>query len=116
MMYNEACGERLSRLGFGCMRLPQTPEKGIDEAELQRMVDYAIAHGVFTKPRLGGSVSIHRLDGRLIQGHSTSTSRPVSALLYRAFSMRCTCRPSSTGTRLSFSPRMTRAKSSNCSL
>ena len=46
MMYNEACGERLSRLGFGCMRLPQTPEKAIDEAELQRMVDYAIAHGV----------------------------------------------------------------------
>ncbi|MDO4867273.1 MAG: aldo/keto reductase [Clostridia bacterium] len=46
MMYNEACGERLSRLGFGCMRLPQNPEKAIDEAELQRMVDYAIAHGV----------------------------------------------------------------------
>ena len=46
MMYNEACGEKLSRLGFGCMRLPQTPDKAIDEAELQRMVDYAIAHGV----------------------------------------------------------------------
>ncbi len=46
MMYNEACGEKLSRLGFGCMRLPQTAEKAIDEQELQRMVDYAIAHGV----------------------------------------------------------------------
>ncbi len=46
MLYNEACGERLSRLGFGCMRLPQTPEKAIDERELQRMVDYAIANGV----------------------------------------------------------------------
>ena len=46
MMYNEACGETLSRLGFGCMRLPQTAEKAIDEQELQRMVDYAIAHGV----------------------------------------------------------------------
>ena len=46
MLYNEACGEKLSRLGFGCMRLPQTPEKTIDEIELQRMVDYAIAHGV----------------------------------------------------------------------
>ena len=46
MIYNEACGERLSRLGFGCMRLPQTPEKTIDEQELQKMVDFAIANGV----------------------------------------------------------------------
>ena len=46
MIYNEACGENLSRLGFGCMRLPQTPDKAIDEAHLQRMVDYALAHGV----------------------------------------------------------------------
>ena len=46
MQYNEACGERLSRLGFGCMRLPLTADKAIDEAKLQRMVDYAIAQGV----------------------------------------------------------------------
>ena len=46
MMYNEACGERLSRLGFGCMRLPMTAEKHIDREELQRMVDFAIDNGV----------------------------------------------------------------------
>ena len=46
MLYNEACGEKLSRLGFGCMRLPLTADKAIDEAELQKMVDYAIAQGV----------------------------------------------------------------------
>ena len=46
MIYNDACGEKLSRLGFGCMRLPQTAEKAIDERELQKMVDYAIDHGV----------------------------------------------------------------------
>ena len=46
MMYNEACGEKLSRLAFGCMRLPQTAEKAIDEHELQKMVDYAIDHGL----------------------------------------------------------------------
>ena len=46
MLYNVACGERLSRLGFGCMRLPLTADNMIDEAELQRMVDYAISHGV----------------------------------------------------------------------
>ena len=46
MLNNEACGERLSRLGFGCMRLPQKEDKSIDEDEVQRMVDYAIEHGV----------------------------------------------------------------------
>ena len=46
MLYNEACGEKLSRLGFGCMRLPLTADKAIDEAELQRMVGYAVAQGV----------------------------------------------------------------------
>ena len=46
MLYNEACGENLSRLGFGCMRLPQTADKAIDETELQRMVDYAMEQGV----------------------------------------------------------------------
>ncbi len=46
MLYNKACGEELSRLGFGCMRLPLKEDKTIDEEELQRMADYAIAHGV----------------------------------------------------------------------
>lgn len=46
MKTNEACGVQLSRLGLGCMRLPQTAEGAIDEHELQHMVDYAIAHGV----------------------------------------------------------------------
>ena len=46
MLYNESCGEKLSRLGFGCMRLPLKEDKSIDEDELQRMVDYAIEHGV----------------------------------------------------------------------
>ena len=46
MLYNEACGEKLSRLGFGCMRLPLTADMAIDEAELQRMVGYAVAQGV----------------------------------------------------------------------
>ena len=46
MLYNNACGEKLFMLGFGCMRLPQTADGAIDETELQRMVDYAIGHGV----------------------------------------------------------------------
>ncbi|MBQ8094947.1 MAG: aldo/keto reductase [Clostridia bacterium] len=46
MMYNDACGENLSRLGFGCMRLPLTADNAIDQVELDKMVDYAIAHGV----------------------------------------------------------------------
>ncbi|MBR5380706.1 MAG: aldo/keto reductase [Clostridia bacterium] len=46
MIFNEACGERLPRLGFGCMRLPQTKENTIDEKELGRMVDCAMEAGV----------------------------------------------------------------------
>ena len=46
MLTNTACGETLSRLGFGCMRLPLAEDKSIDEAEFLRMVDYAIDHGV----------------------------------------------------------------------
>ena len=46
MLYNETCGEKLSRLGFGCMRLPLAADNSIDETELQKMVDYAIGHGV----------------------------------------------------------------------
>ena len=40
------CGEKLSRLGFGCMRLPVRGDQTVDQAELDRMVDYALAHGV----------------------------------------------------------------------
>ena len=46
MKMNEACGVTLSRLGFGCMRLPLTADSRIDDHELQHMVDYAVAHGV----------------------------------------------------------------------
>ena len=46
MLTNNVCGVTLPRLGFGAMRLPQTAEKTIDQAEVQAMVDYSIAHGV----------------------------------------------------------------------
>ena len=46
MKMNEACGVTLSRLGFGCMRLPLAADGRIDDHELQHMVDYAVAHGV----------------------------------------------------------------------
>ncbi|MBQ7486370.1 MAG: aldo/keto reductase [Clostridia bacterium] len=46
MLKNDFCGNEISRLGFGCMRLPVKPDKSIDEQEVQKMVDYAIANGV----------------------------------------------------------------------
>lgn len=46
MLYNSFQDEKLSALGFGAMRLPLTPEGEIDRAELDRMVDAAIAAGV----------------------------------------------------------------------
>lgn len=36
----------LSRLGFGTMRLPQNTDSGIDEKQVDEMIDYAIAHGI----------------------------------------------------------------------
>jgi len=44
-MMKKARGE-LSILGFGCMRLPQTPECHIDEVKATEMVHYAISQGV----------------------------------------------------------------------
>ena len=47
MLYNSFQDERLSALGFGAMRLPLLPGTDtIDQAELDRMVDAAMAAGV----------------------------------------------------------------------
>ncbi|MDO4962106.1 MAG: aldo/keto reductase [Eubacteriales bacterium] len=52
MIYGSIQGEKVSRLGFGAMRLPVLmgedgkPTGTIDEAQVQKMVDYAIANGV----------------------------------------------------------------------
>lgn len=47
MIYRDLCGERVSLLGFGAMRLPclGSPDK-IDEREAERIIDYAISEGV----------------------------------------------------------------------
>lgn len=42
----ENLGIETSLLGFGCMRLPTTPDGSIDEPEAERMLDAAIAAGV----------------------------------------------------------------------
>lgn len=39
-------GYQTSALGFGCMRLPQLPDGGIDEAEATRILRYAIDRGL----------------------------------------------------------------------
>ena len=50
MLYRQAgkTGEKVSILGFGCMRLPTIGGKAtlIDEAKAQAMIDYAIRNGV----------------------------------------------------------------------
>lgn len=46
MIYNDVCGDSLSRLGFGLMRLPTLPDGQIDEALFAKMVEYALANGV----------------------------------------------------------------------
>ena len=46
MITNDFLGNKISRLGFGAMRLPVGEDKRIDPVQTQQMVDYAIAHGV----------------------------------------------------------------------
>lgn len=46
MIYSELCGEKVSLLGFGAMRLPCKDDKSVDEAQVQKMTDIAIESGV----------------------------------------------------------------------
>lgn len=46
MIYKNFKDEKLSLLGFGTMRLPQTEEGKVDEAQVEEMVKYAIDNGV----------------------------------------------------------------------
>ena len=46
MLYSDLSGDRLSRLGFGTMRLPQLADGKIDEATVERMVADAMEAGV----------------------------------------------------------------------
>ena len=46
MMTNDFQGKKLSRLGFGTMRLPTNADGSIDEVLVAEMTAYAIAHGV----------------------------------------------------------------------
>ena len=46
MLYSDLCGEKVSRLGFGAMRLPALENGSIDETQTFRMVDLAMESGV----------------------------------------------------------------------
>ena len=46
MIYNVFQDKQLSRLGFGTMRLPLSPDGSIDEAQVKEMVRYAMDHGI----------------------------------------------------------------------
>lgn len=46
MIYNTFKEKNLSRLGFGTMRLPVSPDGKIDEKQVEEMVDYAIKNGI----------------------------------------------------------------------
>ena len=46
MLYSDFQDLKLSRLGFGTMRLPQREDGSIDEDKTREMVRFAIEHGV----------------------------------------------------------------------
>ncbi|MBE5848520.1 MAG: oxidoreductase [Lachnospiraceae bacterium] len=46
MKYTKVCGEEISKLAFGTMRLPLKADGSIDQAQVESMTDYAMEHGV----------------------------------------------------------------------
>ena len=46
MNYSEVCGEKISKLAFGTMRLPVNENGAIDQEQVNIMTDYAMVHGV----------------------------------------------------------------------
>jgi len=63
MIYNDFNGDKLSRLGFGCMRFKEDPQTGeIDQEKVNAMFDLAISQGVnyfdTAYPYLGGKSEI----------------------------------------------------------
>ena len=46
MQYKDVCGERISRLAFGTMRLPVREDGSIDQEQVNEMTDCAMEHGV----------------------------------------------------------------------
>ena len=47
MLYSDFKGLKISRMGFGTMRLPMLPDSGeIDEKQVFEMTDWAMSHGV----------------------------------------------------------------------
>lgn len=48
MLYQNVCGERISMLGYGCMRFPLLDEqtKEVDLAATRQLIDHALASGI----------------------------------------------------------------------
>ena len=46
MKYSKCCGEKVSRLGFGAMRLPLLEDGSVDYEQVCEMTDYAMEHGI----------------------------------------------------------------------
>ena len=68
MIYRDFKGQKLSQLGFGCMRFASDPETGeIDQAKVNAMFDLAIREGVnyfdTAYPYLGGKSEIAMAEG-----------------------------------------------------
>lgn len=46
MKYSEVCGEKISKLAFGTMRLPVLEDGSINQVQVNEMTDYAIQYGI----------------------------------------------------------------------
>ena len=46
MLYSKVCGEEISKLAFGTMRLPLDKDGNVDQEQVNAMTDHAMEHGV----------------------------------------------------------------------
>lgn len=75
MLTNDFLGEKVSRLGFGTMRLPLNADKTVDEKATARMTEYALSHGVnyidTAYPYHGGTSEL--VMGKILSGYARSS-------------------------------------------
>ena len=91
MIHTEACGEKLSMLGFGTMRLPVDEVGKIVEAQVAEMTEYALSHGVnyfdTAYPYHGGESE--RVMGRVLEKYPQLSERYDPAAIFEEQLQKC---------------------------
>ena len=85
---NSVNGDKVSILGYGCMRWPMVKDGNgkdiVDQASVDRLVDYAIEHGELFRHSSGISSGSERISNRIVSQEISSRKLLHS---YKAFQL-----------------------------